>query len=111
MMRTDSLIPAKGENQFFSDYAKGWWDWDTCEYLAYRRTRRRITRSYADTAALNLRKHILPYFGKKRLKEINVYQIERWMVSLQEKGYMNAAINSCLGFFRVMLGFAVHKGD
>ncbi len=109
LMRTDSLIPLKGQEQFFADYAKGWWEWDTCEYLAYRRTRRQISRRSAYTARGNLKNHILPFFARKRLKEITRYSIERWIVTLQDKGLKNATINVCLSNLSVMLGFAVQK--
>jgi len=109
LMRTDSLIPMRGQEQLFEDYAKGWWVWETCEYLAYRRTRRQISPRYAYTAHGNLKNHILPFFGKKRLKEITRYTIERWIITMQSKGLKNATINVCLSNFSIMLDFAVQK--
>jgi len=48
----------------FAEYAKGWWDFDTCLYLQRRKKRRAITRTYAQGARGRLDHHILPFFGK-----------------------------------------------
>jgi integrase len=110
LMRTDSLVPLKGQEQRFEDFAKGWWEWDTCEYLVYRRSRRKISPSYAVSSKCILKNHILPYFGKKRMKEITNYSIERWMIAMQETGVKNASVNVRLACLRTMLGFAEKKG-
>ena len=47
LMRTDSLILLKGQEQIFENYVKDWWVWGTCVYLAYRHFRWQITPHYA----------------------------------------------------------------
>ncbi|MDA3938272.1 MAG: site-specific integrase [Spirochaetia bacterium] len=59
LYKEDALIPNRGENLLFSQYAKDWWVWDKCEYVRFRRSRRELSRNYIDSGRANLRLNIM----------------------------------------------------
>ncbi|MBI9103739.1 MAG: tyrosine-type recombinase/integrase [Spirochaetales bacterium] len=109
LLRQGKLIPKRGGNLTFKVYATDWWDWDKCEYIAYRSKRRTISKSYALTARHTLNKHILPRFGKVPIKTITTYDIEKWQDSFSDMGLANATARLSLTVLRVMLKEAVRR--
>ena len=108
--KTNTLIPNKKDNLTFAEYAQGWWDFKTCEYIAYKLKRTHISPIYANNAKKVLKNYILPYFNSMRLIDINQHTIEQWINHLQKKTSKNSSINHYLRLLSTMLSFAVHKG-
>jgi hypothetical protein len=126
LLREGQLLQKQKKVPTFAQYAAGWWDYDTCEYLHWRQGRKKMSRSYARTARRVVDNHLIPDFGKIRLDEISAKMIDNWMTEFRKKEierkvrdkdtgefvskkYDNATIN---GFFRVlsvMLGEAVRR--
>lgn len=110
LMKEDKLIPKSKGNMTFAEYAENWWIWDKCEYVAYRRSRRNMSQSYVSMSRGNTNKHILPVFGKKRMRDIKSYDIENWLQTFAEKGLANKTANNSLVTLRTMLNDAVRRG-
>ncbi|WP_168203298.1 tyrosine-type recombinase/integrase [Oceanispirochaeta crateris] len=109
LLREGKLLPDTVGRITFRDYAKNWWDWDKCEYLKYKRTRRNISKSYASTGRLILKNHIMPYFKDMRLADIRIYDIEQWLQSLVDSGQSNTSANHYLRFLRIMMTEAIRR--
>ena len=110
LYREDALVPNRGENLLFSKYAENWWVWDKCEYVKFRLSRRELTRNYINSGRTNLKKHILPHFGKIRLGAIKSYDIEKWLLSFASKNLSNQTANMNLTFLNIMLTDAIRRG-
>jgi len=93
-----------------AEYAEGWWDLKTCEYLKSRQARRKITGTYAQLGKGILERNILPAFGKKRLDSITSYDIDAWMVTYVQRGFSGLTVNRMMAILRTMLNQAVKKG-
>lgn len=106
LIREGKLI--KGRNIDFSEYARNWWIWDKCRYLkTTQSTGGKITRDYADIARGYLTKHILPYFERIKLTEINARKIEDWRIKLLETNALSPkTINNIYAVLRKMLNEA-----
>jgi len=104
------LVPKKNNAPTFAEYAQGWWEWDTCEYLKKRRKRSKITKSYADLAKWNVEKLLLPFFGQMRMDQITKNDVEAFLDSEQKKGYKNTTINGHFGTLKTMMIEAVDQG-
>ena len=109
LLREEKLLPDRGGRIKFGVYAKDWWDWDRCEYLKYKRSRRNISKSYANTGRLILKCHIMPYFKDMRMEDISVNDIETWLQSLVDSGQSNTSANHYLRFLRIMMTDAVRR--
>jgi integrase len=110
LMRMGKLLPEQqAKVPTFSEYAKDWWDFDTCAYLKRKVSRRKMSRGYAETAKLRMNKHIIPYFGKMRLDKITSVEVEDWLTSFSEKGLKNISANGYLIVLRVMLEEATRR--
>jgi hypothetical protein len=69
LMRRGRLVPSLDLS--FEEYATNWWVYDRCRYIQSRLARGgSFSRTHADIQRLNLRKHILPVFGKTKLRQI-----------------------------------------
>ena len=110
LYKEDALIPNRGGNITFANYSVDWWEWDKCEYLRYRRSRRNLSKTYADSGKISVKNHLLPYFGKMRLEAITNYDIEKWLLTYAAKGLKNLTANVNLSFLKIMLGDAVRRG-
>ena len=110
LLKKDLLIPERRTKVLFEDYSKNWWDWEKCEYLIYTRKRKDLTQSYAKTAMGVMNNYLIPTFGKKEIREITSYEIEKWLDSLSGKGLSNSTSRFYLGIFKVMLKDAVRRG-
>jgi integrase len=93
----------------FAEFSKGWWDYDTCEYLKKRKARRAISIGYARQGKCITHKHLVPAFGKKRLNEITMSMIDSWLVHFADRGLANNTANNAFKFLSTMLGEAVKQ--
>ena len=110
LLREGALVQKKNHAPTFAEYAKGWWEWDTCEYLKKRRKRSRITKGYADLAKWNVEKLLLPFFGQMRMDQITKNDVEAFLDSQQKKGYKNTTINGHFGTLKTMMIEALDRG-
>jgi integrase len=108
-MREGRLIPNRGETPTFEEYARGWWEWDTCGYLKKRRKRHDITRPYADNNKKMMENRLIPYFGKMKMDRITRDDVESWLDSMMEAGYQNTYTNTILGTLKTMMIEAVDR--
>jgi site-specific recombinase XerD len=109
LYREGNLIPKK-KVPTFEEYAKGWWDFGTCEYLRWRTMRKEITESTAALFKSNMDRHITPYFGKMKLDAITAGDIETWLSGFKAEKLKNTTANSNLHTFKIMMGDAVRRG-
>ncbi len=109
LFKEGTLVPNRANAITFEKYSVNWWVWDKCEYLKFRRSRRELSRNYADSGVINLKLHILPYFGKMRLEKITSYDVEKWLLIFETKGIGNQTANLNLNILKVMLGDAVRR--
>jgi hypothetical protein len=82
--REGNLIPKKKVSAF-EEYTKGWWDFETCEYLRWRTMRKEITESTAALFKSNMDLHITPYFGKMKLDAITAGTLRHGFRGLRRK--------------------------
>jgi integrase len=87
----------------FAEYAKGWWEWDTCPYLQKRRKRYNLTEGYAYRAKRNMKNVLLPHFGNMPMNKITRNEIERFLDALIQKKYKNTSINGYYATLKTML--------
>ncbi|MBF9018616.1 MULTISPECIES: site-specific integrase [unclassified Oceanispirochaeta] len=109
LLKEDKLLPSRGGRITFGEYSKDWWDWDKCQFLKYKRTRRSISRSYADIGMIILRNQILPYFATMRLDEITAHDVEKWLQSMLGKGLSRTTCNHYKTFLSIMLSDAIRR--
>jgi integrase len=110
LMLAGKLLPsARKAVPTFAEFARGWWEWDTCPYLKKQRGRKDITRSYAKKCKGVVDSQLLPYFGKMRLDKITDVDIDAWLVGFADRGYKNSYANTVFGTLGLMLGEAVRR--
>ena len=67
----------------FGQYAKGWFEWETCAFVKKRANLGRpLTRSYVDRCRGNLKKHILPFLAGRPLHEIDTKLVDAFALHL-----------------------------
>jgi integrase len=120
-MREGLLIPNKTLPPTFAEFASGWWDWETCDYLKNQSSRKDITQSYVDGCKAMMENHILPFFGNIRMDRITGEDINTWLLGFKDrtftgrdgktiiKGYKNTYANTVFGTLRLMLKTAVER--
>ncbi len=110
LYKNNQLIPCKITKITFNDYSENWWIWDKCDYICGSIARGgSFSRNYADICRMNLKKHILPVFGKKELKEINHGQIESWLLSFSKKQLSNTTANHSLKILRRLKNYLLQN--
>lgn len=111
LIREDRLNKQDINNKrpFFKDYAKGWWNFETCEYIQSRQGRREITESYVASGESMMRNHVLPYFKNYRIDKIDEVKIDQWLIWLRKKGLKNSTANAAFRILSVMLTWAQIK--
>ena len=121
LYREGSLFPVKKRIPTFEEFAMGWWDWETCEYLKNQKGRKDITKSYADSCKAMVRNQILPFFGETPLDRISSEDINQWLLGFKErifineegkeiiKSYKNTYANTVFGTLWLMLNEAVNR--
>jgi len=94
----------------FKDYAKGWWDFTTCEYVRNKQEREGgITRTYVRAANSYLRNQILPYFRNMRLDRITDTEIDAWLTMMAKRGLKHTSTTAVMKVLSAMLNYAVKK--
>ena len=79
----------------FTAFTADWFIWDKCPYLKLNKSKgQEYSRSYADGKRSVLVKHLIPYFGKYNLSEINVPIVEKFLLLLIDKGYSSSTLSS-----------------
>ncbi|GHU96922.1 hypothetical protein FACS189483_01360 [Spirochaetia bacterium] len=109
LIREGKLIPHQLTSPTFAEYAAGWWEWDTCQYLKKRRKRHNITQPYANLAKRQMENHLLPFFGNMKLSKITDDEIENWFDMMAEKDYQNTYTNGIFGTLKTMMIEAVAR--
>jgi hypothetical protein len=90
LYREGRLFPSEKKHiPTFEDYARDWWDWDTCEYLKNQKGRKDITQAYADNCKAMVRNQILPFFGKKPLDKISSEDINKWLFGFKDRSFLS----------------------
>jgi integrase len=105
------LIPDKEIT--FAAFSKDWWIWDKCNYIKGKLARSpknkpSISQTYVDACRSKLDNHILPYLGRKRLDQLTVPVIDRWLFQLREESSPKT-VNNILSVFRIMITEAVRQ--
>jgi integrase len=108
-MREGKLKPDKRYIPTFAEYAQGWWEWETCEYLKKRRKWHNLTMNYTDLNKTNLKNHLVPFFGEMPMNKITKDVIEQFLDELIEKDYQNTTINGFFGTLKTMMIEAVER--
>jgi integrase len=109
LLREGRLIPNRGSAPTFAEYARGWWEWETCAYLKKRRKRYSLTQAYADNNKKNLKNQLLKFFGDMPLNKITKDDVENWFDKLIEEDYQNTTINGYYGTLKTMMIEAVAR--
>ena len=106
----------------FSEYATGWWEWETCPYVrSQKESGFDIGHSYCDTCITVTEKYLVPEFGRALLGEISVDRVESWMRRLyegtgktstgkQERPLSAKSVLNYLSILSVMMQEAVRLG-
>jgi integrase len=105
-----ALAKVDGGVPTFAEYSKGWWNFDTCEYLKKRRGRRPISKGYAVQGDYAVRVHLIPAFGKRRIDTLSTFEIDTWLSNCTDRGYSNNTGNLAFKILKIMLGQASLAG-
>ncbi|GHV38284.1 hypothetical protein AGMMS49546_08440 [Spirochaetia bacterium] len=129
LLKEGLLIPAQRKKiMTFAEFAKGWWDWDTCKYLQKKKNWKGLKQETIETYKRHLRNWILPFFGKKRLDRITEEDCEMFLTGLPDqetkrrkgnaggvlapgaaKKLKTSTANVIFGVFRLMMKQAVKE--
>jgi integrase len=111
LIRDGRLVPKKAVPQIptFAEYAVGWWDYDTCEYLKSRKGRRPISKGYAAQGRNVVRNQLKPAFGSLRLDEITDEMVDTWLTHYADRGLKMSTANTAFYILSVMLKQAAYK--
>jgi integrase len=82
----------------FEEYARGW--------LARQTTRPRTQ----EKLVWALERHLIPYFGRRRLDQISVDDVAAFITHMRRKGLRGSTINSALRPLSTILGQAARRG-
>lgn len=86
LLKEGVLIPAQRKKIItFKEYAQGWWEWDTCQYLKSKKHRKGLTQDYVDGQKRFMNNWIIPYFGKMRLDRISREDCDRFLTNMPEQ--------------------------
>ncbi|GHV93112.1 hypothetical protein AGMMS50268_36150 [Spirochaetia bacterium] len=109
LLKAGKLIPEKEQKPTFGEFARGWWDFETCQYTKSRNARNTLTQRYVNDAAYTVKKYIKPYFEKTRIDLITDTMIDNWLLSLLDLGLKKSTANNAYNIFRTMLTYACRK--
>ena len=115
-IRANILLEDPGMNQryrmTFAEFAEPFWIWESCPII-----RDKIARGGHYSADLclsnrkSMEKHVLPFFGDKRLSEITRKDVDEWILGLPAAHSISAnTANKMLSILKQMLRIAVHDG-
>jgi len=104
LLKLGALIPAKDRVPTFAEYAKGWWEWENCDYLKKRRKRLKLTQGYAVHAKRNMVNMLIPYFGDMPMDKITEADVEKFLDYLiGKKQLKNSTANDFLTTLKTMM--------
>ncbi|MDR2784837.1 MAG: site-specific integrase [Treponema sp.] len=121
LLQQGLLVPAKQKMPTFAEYAEGWWDFETCDYLKNQKGRKDITESYANNCKAMVKNQILPFFGNTLLDKITTEAVNGWLLGFKERkvtsadgkeetrSYKNTYANTVFGTLWLMLNEAVNR--
>ena len=91
-------------------YAHGWFVEVTCEYIKLKKMMKEpLKQSSLDVHKKNLDGHLIPYFGKMKMSEIDSGTVMAGLFEYTERGYKNTYINNIMMTLRVMMGEAARQ--
>jgi integrase len=91
------------------EFAEGFWDVETSEYLVSLRSRKPLSKSYPDHCKATCKNHVLPKFGFMRLDGITEEMVDSWLLSFPLNGLSPATGNNAVKVLRIMLAWAKKK--
>ena len=117
LYKEGKLIPEQ-KVPTFGEYAKGWWNPETCRYLKWRQLHKPLSEGSIYVHKMNFENHIKDYFAKYRLDEITPNVIEGWLLYMSEKNGNDEkkkklkpkTINLMYVTLQVIIGEAVRTG-
>ena len=111
LVREHKLVRERGINKIptFGEFAKGFWNFQTSEYLCYIKTRRPISQRYANMAEGQTNNYILETFRHIPLDKITENMVDSWLVSMPSKGLRASTANVAFSTFKTMMNWAVKK--
>ncbi len=112
LYKKSKLIPKlKSKQQRFMDIFKDWFIWDKCRFIQKKLERgKNYSKNYAYIQRINLNKHIIPYFGNKKLDDISPNMVDNWLFSFKNKGISNSTANHLLQTLKTMLTEVCKQG-
>jgi len=117
LIKEGTLIPDKKKDTTFSAFTENFFLWDKCQYVERKRERNGVSREYVEIQRLNLKTHLLPYFGQMKLINITSDDIYTWLSGFKRKkisktktGLSNKTANNNLNTLKVILNEAHKKG-
>ena len=108
MFRDGTLIPEQ-KVPSFAEFTNGWWDIETSHYLKWRQLHDPIAKGTIAIHKSNFENHIKNYFATYRLDDITPDVIEKWLLSLNEKGLKSNTVNLQYQTFKLMMAEAMRK--
>jgi len=84
--------------QHFEEYARGWL------------TRQDVRPRTRERQAWALERHLIPYFGRRRLDQISVDDVAAFITHMRGKGLRGSTINTALRPLSTILGQAARRG-
>jgi integrase len=112
-LKAGGLVKAIGRRcPTFAQFSCDFWNWESSPYIKARQARgRHFSRTYADTAAGYVRRHLIPAFGDRKINEIRHSHIEGWVLALYQEGKVSpTSVNRYLSVLRIMLREAFEQG-
>ncbi|GHV80984.1 hypothetical protein AGMMS49944_27750 [Spirochaetia bacterium] len=103
LLKEGALIPAQRKKiMTFGEYAQGWWEWDTCQYMQSKKHRKGLNQDYVDGQRQFMNNWLVPYFGKMRLDRITREDCDRFLTNLpeqetKERKYKNGKVTASTG--------------
>jgi len=112
LMREGLLGTGEENKRFplFKDYAKGWWVFETCDYMQEKAMNGSpITLSSAAEYNRKMKRYVLPKFGNRRIDRINEEEIRLWRLDLVKEGYKRSTIKTTVAVLSIMLEHAMRN--
>jgi integrase len=105
----DGTLAPKKSTMTFEEFAKGWWDIKTCQFLALRQLSDPYSQGTISMNKANTENYLKPYFGQIRLGDLTKETMKEWFLFMNKKGLSTATTNTALKTLRVMLDEAVNQ--
>ncbi len=105
----DSGQVVRKERLTFQAFAKGFFDWEG-DWAKDKVLRgRRLSREQCYKHALNVKNHLLPYFGEMKISAIEDEDVSRWQRKMKDDGLSGATINRTTVALRLILKAAYRQ--